>query len=74
MEVPFLALSTILSLNDEVSTRDVVYVSTLSKSGNNVEINVYLKTVFSVPFTGSWFTLPVFDIDEIELLVFTSGK
>jgi hypothetical protein len=34
-----------------------------------MEVNVDLKTVVLIPFTGSWFTLPVFLVDKIELLV-----
>jgi len=69
MEIPFLAWSTILSLDHEVSTWEVVDISTLSKSGNDVEVSVYLEAPISVPFSLGWFTLPVFDIDEIPTLV-----
>jgi hypothetical protein len=73
MEIPFLGWSTILSLDHEVSTREVIDISTLSKSGNDVEVGIDLEAPISVPFTLSWFTLPVFDIDEIPLLMVLIG-
>jgi hypothetical protein len=44
----------------------------MSQSRNDMEIDVDLKAIFSIPFTSSWFTLPVLGIDEIELLVLLS--
>jgi hypothetical protein len=69
MEVPSLTWSTILFLNNKVSTREVVNVSTLSKSGNDIEVSINDEAPFSIPLSLGWFTLPVFDIDEIPLLV-----
>jgi hypothetical protein len=69
MEVPFLTISTVLSLNDKVSIIDVINISSLSQSRNNMEIFVYNESVVSVPLTGGWFTLPVLGVDEIPLLI-----
>jgi hypothetical protein len=68
MEVPSLACSTILSLNDKVSAK-IVNVSTSSKSGNNMEVHVNNESIVSVPLSLSWFSLPVFGVDELPLLV-----
>jgi len=71
MEIPFLACSTILSLDNKVSSK-IVNVSTSSKSGDNMEVHVDNKTIFSIPLSLGWFTLPVFGIDEIPLLLLTT--
>jgi hypothetical protein len=70
MEVPFLAVSTVLSLNDEVSIGCVVNIPTLTQSGDDMEVFVDNETVVSIPFTSGWFSLPVLGVDEIPLLVF----
>jgi hypothetical protein len=70
MEIPFLGWSTILGLNDEVSSGEVVDVSSLSKLGNDVEVSIDLEAPISIPFTLLWFTLPVFDIDHIPSLMY----
>jgi hypothetical protein len=69
MEVPFLACSTVLSLDDQISIGCVVDVSTLTQSGNDMEVFVNNHSIVSIPFSGSWLSLPVLDIDEIPLLV-----
>jgi hypothetical protein len=74
MEIPFLAWSTILSLNHEVSTREVVNISTFSKSRNDIEISIDLEAPISVPFSLGWLTLPVFDVDEIPSLMVIIGS
>ena len=68
MEVPFLACSSILSLDNKISSK-IVNVSSSSESRDDIEVFVDNHTIVSVPFTGLWFTLPVLSIDEIELLV-----
>jgi hypothetical protein len=68
MEVPFLGWSTILGLDDEVSSGEVVDVSSLSKLGNDVEVSIDLEAPISIPLSLSWFTLPVLGVDEIPLL------
>jgi hypothetical protein len=68
MEIPFLAWSTILSLNHEVSC-NIVNVSSFSKSGNDVEIGIDLEAPISIPLSLGWFTLPVFDVDHIPTLM-----
>jgi hypothetical protein len=71
MEVPFLACSSILSLEHKISS-DIINVSTSSESRDHMEVNIDLKSVVFVPFTGSWFTLPVLDIDKIPLLALSA--
>jgi hypothetical protein len=68
MEVPFLACSSILSLDDKISSK-IVNVSTSSESRDDIEVFVDNQTIFSVPFTSSWFSLPVLSVDEVPLLV-----
>jgi hypothetical protein len=70
MEIPFLGWSTILGLDDEVSSGEIVDVSSLSKSGNDVEVSIDLEAPVSIPFTLLWFTLPVFNVDHIPTLMF----
>jgi hypothetical protein len=38
-----------------------------------VEVSINLEAPISVPFSFSWFTLPVFDIDEIPFLMVLIG-
>jgi len=37
-----------------------------------MEVFVDNEAPISIPLTGGWFTLPVFDIDEIPLLLLSS--
>jgi hypothetical protein len=39
-----------------------------------VEVSIDLEAPISVPLTLSWFTLPVFDIDEIPFLMVLIGS
>jgi hypothetical protein len=68
MEVPFLACSTILSLDDKISTK-IVDIFTETLSGNDMEVSVNLEAPISIPLTLGWFSLPVFGIDEVPLLM-----
>jgi hypothetical protein len=68
MEIPFLSWSSILGLDDEISSSEVVNVSALSKSGNNMEIGIDFEAPISIPLSLGWFTLPVFSVDEIPSL------
>jgi hypothetical protein len=71
MEVPFLACSTILSLDHEVSTK-IVDVSVFSEVRDDIEVLVDNEAPFSIPLTGGWFTLPVLGVDKIPLLLNSS--
>jgi hypothetical protein len=72
MEIPQLTSSTILFLNDKVSIVDVVNVSSFTKSRHDMEISINFETELFIHLSLSWFSLPVFDIDEIPLLMFLS--
>jgi hypothetical protein len=67
MEIPFLACSTILSLDHEVSTK-IIDVSMFSEVRDDIEVLVDNEAPISVPLTGGWFTLPVLGIDKVPLL------
>jgi hypothetical protein len=67
MEVPFLACSTILELDQEIST-NVINISSSSQKRNDMEVFVDNEAPLSIPLTGGWFTLPVLGVDKIPLL------
>ena len=69
MEVPFLACSSVLSLNEKIST-DVINVSSFSHHGNNMEVFFNIESELSVVVTLGWVFLPVFLVDKIPLLVY----
>jgi len=71
MEVPYLSISSVWSLNDHVSVVDQIKVSVLFHLRYNVEIFFNNKTVFFIELSLYWFTLPFINVDNVPLLVKT---
>jgi hypothetical protein len=67
MEVPFLACFTVLSLQEKIS-REVINVFAFTESRNDVEISINFETELFIHLSLSWFSCPVLQVDEIELL------
>jgi len=71
MEVPYLSISSVWSLNDHVSVVDQIKVSVLFHLRYNVEVFFNNKTVFFIELSLYWFTLPFINVDNVPLLVKT---
>jgi hypothetical protein len=71
MEVPFLGLSSISSLDYEISSNNIEE-SAFTHLRNNVEVSFNSHTEVFVHLTLSWIFLPVICVDDIPLLVKSS--
>jgi hypothetical protein len=69
MEVPFLGISTVWSLDDHVSVVDQVKVFVTWQLRNNVEVSFDIESELLVEFSFLWFSLPFVNIDNVPLLI-----
>jgi len=67
MEVPFLSVSSISSLDHKVSVVNDVKISVRCKLGNNVEWSFNVEIEIFVEFSFGWFSLPFISEDNIPL-------
>jgi hypothetical protein len=69
MEVPDLSVSSIWSLEHNVSVVDDIKVSIWFHLWDNIEWSLDIETEFLVKLTFDWLALPLISIDDIPLLV-----
>jgi hypothetical protein len=68
MEVPFLSVSTMLSLDGQVSIVNDTKISVWSKFRNNVEWSLNNKSELLIEFSLLWFIFHFINIDDVPLL------
>ena len=69
IEVPFLSISTISSLDNKVLVVDQIEVSVFFQLRNNVEWSLNKETEVFVKFSLLWFLWIFINIDDVPLLV-----
>jgi hypothetical protein len=69
MEVPFLGVSSISSLDDHVSAVNNIKISSWSQFGDNVEWSFDVETEHFVKFSLFWLSWVNISVDDIPLLV-----
>jgi len=69
MEVPYLSLSAIWSLDNHVSVVDQIKISVVLKLWNKMEVSLYVKSKLLIELSLSWFFLVLINIDDFPFLV-----
>jgi hypothetical protein len=71
MEVPYLSISSVWSLDDHVPVIDEIKVSVFSHLGDNVEVFLNNESEFFIHLSFFRLSFPFINVDDVPLLVKT---